>query len=455
MSRDTRLLIFILCIIGFAGWIVFPGAGKPWGRDQFVLGLELSGGTHLIYQIDMTNVKPADRDSVAAGIKGVVEQRVNVLGVTEPLVQTQKSGEDYNVILQLPKVSESDQAKKLATLPTLLEFREQDDTGNWIPAKGKINNEERALTSNYFKENTYVDLQSVGGVIVVFNWNDEGKILSREITGRLVGKPLGIYVGDEPMRGEDGHAIAPIVQSVIEESGQIEGLSPNDATTLSKLLNVGRIAAPLGVWQTEGGKRVFKVGRPLYEKNVSAVLGEQFIERSLLAGIIGLALVALFMVLYYRLPGLLAALALAVYVVVVMMIYKMIPVTLTLAGIAGFILSIGMAVDANVLIFERLKEELRDKKGLKTAIELGFNRAWSAIWDSNLTTLLACVILFLFGRSTVVGSPQVLGFATTLFIGVVLSLFSAIMVTKTFLRLASRTGLSKKLNLFGVASKDV
>lgn len=193
---------------------------------------------------------------------------------------------------------------------------------------------------------------------------------------------------------------------------------------------------------------------PLYESEVSATLGADFINKAVLAGAIGLGVVVLFMLLYYRLPGALASLALLVYVALVLAIFKLIPVTLTLAGLAGFILSIGMAVDANVLIFERLKEELRGGRTLKAAVETGFNRAWIAIRDSNISTFIICGILYWFG-SRIVDSPPVMGFAVTLAIGVAVSMFSAIVVTRTFLRFSTGRRAARNLTWFGVEARGV
>jgi preprotein translocase subunit SecD len=213
----------------------------------------------------------------------------------------------------------------------------------------------------------------------------------------------------------------------------------SDATRLSKQLNYGRLPVPLEI---------------IYDQTVSPILGADFIDMSLKAGLIGIVLIMLFMILYYRLPGLMASLALVFYGTLVLALFKLIPVTLTLAGIGGFVLSIGMAVDANVLIFERMKEELRAGRTLGAAIETGFNRAWTAIRDSNITTFIVCGILYWLGSSIVASAP-VMGFALTLFIGVAVSMFTAIIVTRTLLRLFVGTRLAQRTPLFSVhAGKD-
>jgi preprotein translocase subunit SecD len=209
----------------------------------------------------------------------------------------------------------------------------------------------------------------------------------------------------------------------------------NEATELSQLLNAGRIPLPL---------------TPIYDQTVSPILGAGFIDMSIKAGIIGIILVMLFMIFYYRLSGVLACLALIFYGSLVLAVFKLVPVTLTLAGLGGFILSIGMAVDANVLIFERMKEEIRGGRTLGAAIEAGFNRAWTAIRDSNVTTIIVCLILIWVGNSIVGGAP-VSGFAVALLIGVLVSMFSAIVVTRTLLRLFIGSRLARKTSLFSVS----
>jgi preprotein translocase subunit SecD len=300
---------------------------------------------------------------------------------------------------------------------------------------------DKVLNSSYFEENTFVTRDDFGEILLIFEWNEEGSQLSQQITSRLLGEPLGIFEGDEPLRGEDGQPIAPIIQAIITDRGQIEGLSVNEVTELSNQLNAGRLPVPLEI---------------IYEETVSPALGADFVELSAKAGIIGIVLVMLFMMLYYRLSGLVASLALIFYGVVILAIFKLIPVTLTLAGIGGFVLSIGMAVDANVLIFERMKEELQAGRTLGAATKAGFNRAWTAIRDSNVTTIIVCIILIWVGSQIVAGAP-VQGFGFTLLIGIAVSMFTAIIVTRTLLRLFVGSRIAKKTNLFSpyLGRKDV
>jgi preprotein translocase subunit SecD len=426
---NVYLLIFILVMFGFALWSVVPLNRDVFGRHGLRLGLDLAGGSYLVYQADLTGVEPGTENEIMDGVKGVVERRINALGITEPVVEIQKQEGVYSIAIQLPGIADIEKAKETVGLFTVLEFREQDAQGNWIPAIGTVDGQNLTLTSRYFKQNTYVTVSSTGGYLLIFEWDTTGAQLSKQITTRLLGKQLAIYLGDEPLRGADGQIIAPTVRAVIEDKGQIEGLSLADANELSKLLNAGRIPVPLGRWVNG----IFEPSVPLYERTVDATLGADSIHKSIMAAEIGIVVLLLFMILYYRLPGLVACLSLGIYGVVLLAIFKLVPVTLTLPGVAGFILSLGMAVDANVLIFERMKEELRGGRSLGAAVEAGFNRAWTAIRDSNITTFIACIVLFWLGGT--LGAFMVRGFALTLFIGVALSMFTAITVTRTFLRL--------------------
>ena len=444
MTGKNRLpLIIISIIFALALLVVLPINEGILGKRGIRLGLDLQGGTHLVYQADFSSIEPGTEAEALNGAIAVIENRVDVFGVTEPIVQ--RLGED-RIVVQLPGISEAEEAKERIGRTALLEFGELieeggearwvNELGEWKPATALVNGEEKALTSVFFKENTYVTRDDFGRLFLIFEWDEEGSKLSEEITGRLINKPLGIFEGDSALLGDEGIPIAPIVRGVITDRGQIEGLSFGEATELSRLLNAGRIPVPL---------------TPIYEQTVSPILGSDFIRMSVTAGLIGLILVLLFMMIYYRLPGVLASGALIFYVSVVLAIFKLIPVTLSLAGIGGFVLSIGMAVDANILIFERMKEELRLGRTLGAAIEAGFNRAWPAIRDSNITTFIVCGILYWLGSSIIASTP-VMGFALTLFLGVAISMFTAVVVTRTFLRIFAGTRLGQKTSLFRVYS---
>ncbi len=436
MTRRNGIALTIIAVI-FAlavSAIVFPLGGRAGGFDGMSLGLDLKGGLHLVFKADMSQVEPGQEASVIEGVISVIQNRVNPLGVSEPVIE--RLGSDQ-IIVQLPGTDISDEQKARIGTTALLEFREpvydaSNNIADWIPANGTASGQEKVLTSAYFKSNTFVNRDNLGNLLLVFEWDSEGSQLSEQVTSRLINKPLGIFENGEPLLGEDGKPVAPIVQAVIKDRGQIEGLSLNEATLLSKQLNAGRLPVPLSI---------------IYEQEVSPVAGADFVSLALKAGIIGLLLVMAFMIAYYKLSGVLASLSLLFYAAIVLAIFKLIPVTLTLAGIGGFVVSLGMAVDANVLIFERMKEEFKTGRTLGAAIEAGFNRAWSAIRDSNLTTLIAVIILFIVGSNIVAGAP-VKGFALTLGIGVLLSMFTAILVTRSLLRLFIRSPLAHRTSLF-------
>ena len=438
--RNTVTLMIILALFAFAiSTIVYP----LFGREAMRLGLDLQGGIHMVYRADLSNVEPGEEANILDGVIAVLNNRINPLGVTEPIIQ--KQGQD-RIVLELPGLSITDKEKERLSRVALLEFGElvsdeeeakwENELGRWKPTTAVIDGEEKELTSAYFKENTYVSRDNLGRILLVFEWDKEGSRLSEEITTRLINQPLGIFEGDNALLGDDGRPIAPFIRSAITDTGQIEGLSFNEADSLSKQLNAGRLPVPLEI---------------LYDQTVSPILGAGFIEMSVQAGMIGILIVMLFMIIYYRVPGFLASLALIFYGALVLALFKLIPVTLTLAGLGGFVLSIGMAVDANVLIFERMKEEFRTGRTLGAAIEAGFNRAWTAIRDGNVTTLIVCAVLYFLG-GTIVTSAPVQGFALTLGIGVVVSMFTAIMVTRTLLRLFVGTHLGQRTSLFSTYS---
>lgn len=398
-------------------------------RPGFKLGLDLVGGTHLLLQADMSKVSAADRPGALSGVIQVIERRINAYGVSEPVVQAQ--GDD-RVIVELPGVKDIEQAISLIGKTAQMDFREQvtDQSGNatWVIAKATgSDGQEHELTGQYFKRADVAFDPQTGAPEIQFQFNEEGAKLFEQITKRLLYKPLGIFL--------DNQAIStPTVQGVISNQGRITGrFSIDEARTLAIQMNAGALPVPVKVVE---------------QRDVDATLGSDSVRKSIIAGEIGFAVVVLFMVLYYRLPGVLASCALVIYSALTLAEFDLIPVTLTLAGIAGFILSIGMAVDANILIFERMREEMRSGKTLGAAIDAGFDRAWSSIRDSNISTLITCFILFWFGSNF--GASIVMGFAFTLGLGVITSMFSAITVTRTFLRMLTRTGLLTGSWLFGL-----
>ncbi|MBI4039253.1 protein translocase subunit SecD [Candidatus Daviesbacteria bacterium] len=380
------------------------------------LGLDLAGGVHMVLKADMSDIPQAARNQALQAVREVMERRVNLYGVSEPVVQTARVAEDYRIIVELPGVVDIAKASELVGQTAKLEFREVD-----LQATSSA-----GLVTEYYKKTNVggADLsraladfdQQTGQPQVSFELTGEGSKKFADLTRRIMDKPqqyrqLAIFLDDSLIE-------APVVQSVIEGSGRITG---NFTTDQTKRLAIQLTAGALPVSVSK-----------LSESVLSATLGQEAVTRSVIAGSIGLVLVAGFMLFFYGYYGLLADLALVIYAVLTLAIFKIIPVTLTLAGITGFILSIGMAVDANILIFERMKEEKRWGKNQATAVELGFKRAWSSIRDSNISTLITCAILYWFGTGVI------RGFALTLAIGVLVSMFTAVTVTKTFLRLTKK-----------------
>ncbi len=433
---NVYLFVFVLILFAFGLWALIPLDSERLGRQGLVLGLDLKGGSNLVYQADLSKKDPSQSDDEAMdGVLGKIERRVNAFGVTEPIIQRQ--GLD-RVLVQLPGEKNIEEAKRLIGQVAQLDFREQelDEAGKpvvdeqgipqWVKAKAVgSDDQEKELTGKYLKPNAKVVLDpQLNKPEVAFEWDSEGAVLFEQITKRNLNKPLGIFLDDQLIS-------APTVQAVIEERGVITGLNFEEARTLAIQLNSGSLDVPLTIIQ---------------EQTVDATLGSYSIQKSLIAAIVGIVMVVLFMVLYYRMSGFVAVCALVVYGVLLMTIFKLVPVTLTLPSVAAVVVSVGMAVDANVLIFERMKEELRAGRTLGAAVEQGFSRAWLAIRDSNITTFIACIVLYWFGNTF--GAFMVQGFALTLFIGVALSMFSAIAVSRVFLLLA--IGVVKSPKAYGV-----
>lgn len=540
MKRRNVWITFTLVLLlsAAAGYVSWPKApnlkiGNISRAFDLRLGLDLQGGTSLTYTADVSKLQTADQADAVNSARDVIEQRVNAYGVSEPVVQTNRVGSEYRIIVELAGVKDINEAIRLIGETPLLEFRKaaglpdeeakakadevlkkakakgadfaalakefSDDTGSALnggdldfqrkgifvpefdkaifddlkvgeitpePVKSQfgyhlikktdqreveengtkvvevrsshilIFSQEGSaqagnfvatdLTGKQLERATVVFNQQTGAPEVQLQFNSEGTKLFAELTKQNLGKVLAIYL--------DGQAISlPTVQSEITNGvAVINGsFTIADAKDLARRLNAGALPVPITL---------------VSQQNVGASLGQESIERSLVAGLIGLALVALFMIAYYRLPGLIAVFALIIYSAIVLAIFKLWPVTLTLAGIAGYVLSIGMAVDANILVFERTKEELRAGRPLGSAIDEGFKRAWLSIRDSNVSSLITCLILIWFGSSLIKG------FAITLAIGIVVSMFSALTVTRTLMNIGVTSWMTKHLWLFGASS---
>ena len=449
-------LLVILLLVAFSVYAIWPaepwhylpirkpsGAGIHLGdfkRQAFRLGLDLQGGTLIVLQADTTGLSADQQTQRMEQTKDIIDRRVNNIGVSEPEISIQG---DNRISVALPGLSPEDarnlvgKTAELIFAQQVLDATGQPVTGNppagdlagqgqvWQPIAIKgSDGQEHQLTGRYLKPDSSVTAQN-GLPAVAFSMTDEGAKYMGDATAALINKPMAMFLDNDFIS-------APNVQSQITDSGVITGVTAGEASTMVAQLNAGALPVPLTVVQ---------------QTNVDATLGRDSVQDSVHAGEVGIVLVMIFMIIYYRLPGVLASLALFVYTSAVLMLFKVIPVTLTLAGIAAFVLSVGMAVDANILIFERMKEELRAGRGLIASIETGFSRAWPSIRDSNVSTLATSVILYIFGDQF--GADLVKGFALTLFIGVIVSLFSAIFVTRTFLRTLVGTGVSRHLWLFG------
>lgn len=364
--------------------------------------MDLVGGSHLVYEVDLAGVASADRDSVLNGLRDVIERRVNLFGVSEPQVNISKSGEKSELIVELAGVKDVSQAINEIGATPMLEFREVEGEGTSTQFI-KTN-----LTGRYISGAQLTFDPNTNAPQVSITFNEEGGKIFEEMTGANVGKTIAIFL--------DGNLIeAPVVQQKITGGkAQITGrFTVDSARLLVERFNAGALPAPISL---------------INQQTVSPALGSNFLNKAIFAGLVGTLLIILFMLLYYRGLGFFAAAALLIYIAITLGIFKLIGVTMSLAGLAGFIITIGMAVDANILVFERIKEELKKGMSKAAAVHEGFRHAWPSIKDSNTSTIITAVILYFLTTSFVKG------FALTLLIGVVVSMFSAITTTRLLLK---------------------
>lgn len=450
-SKVTISVILLITIV--SAWLAIP---SDWlniagAKDKIYVhqGLDLQGGLQVVLEARPPEGQSVSRDELV-GTRDTIQRRVGGLGVSEPLIQTRGSNQ---IVVELPGVNDPQQAVDLLKQTALLEII--DPQGEFLTVGSKVNTslgsadefganatpgadgtpgatpeaspeatpgavagtDQQATGPTYTTIVSGADLadafptqDQVGSLVVGFRLKPEAASKFYDYTSSHVGQPMSIVVDKTVIN-------TATIRDAISNEGVINGLSSQEVTNLVLQLKSGALSVPLEVVQS---------------RTIGPSLGQDSIDKSIIAGIVGLGLVALMMILYYRLPGLLSVFALLIYTSIVFALFKLIPVTLTLAGIAGFILSIGMAVDANVLIFARLKDELRLGRPIPAAIEAGFDHAWPSIRDSNVSTMITCAILFWFGRYT--GASIIQGFALTLFIGVVVSMFTAIVVTRNMMR---------------------
>ena len=447
MRNQLVYVFLILCLFAVSLFVALPidhplwleeglAPGVDTQRDirELTLGLDLKGGTQVLLEAEISEDQPLPEDALNSA-KIIVEQRVNGLGLAEPTVQLQG---ERRMIVELPGVKNPDQAIETIRSTGQLEFVNlgglpvrPDDFINTTNRPNAVTALQEAILAGEaapqsipFPDETFETIMTGDILQAVVATQDEYTFwqiqfdLKSESSGDFfnytrdnIGEVLAIIL--------DGRVLStPVINAAINDNGVITGdFSQEEAESLAIQMRYGALPIPLEVVDV---------------RTIGASLGQDSIDRSLQAGIVGGILVLLFMVLLYRLPGFLATIALAIYVTLNIAMYKLMPVTLTLPGIAGFILSIGMAVDANILIFERMKEELRNGRSLRLAVETGFSRAWPAIRDGNLSTLISCGVLYWFGNNF--GASVVKGFAITLSVGVLLSMFTAVFVTRTFMR---------------------
>jgi protein-export membrane protein SecD len=447
-TRITALLILLLGV--GVGFFVYKSeianrkleptqAATGVAKFPFRLGLDLSGGTHLVYHADVSKVEQSQIQDRMDALRNVIERRVNSFGVSEPIIQVQNGGfsnaGEERLIVDLPGVTNVSEAVDRIGKTPFLEFKVENPDKN-APQTATVGKDgvlnitppelyiATDLTGRYLEKATLEFDQTTGAPTISLQFDAEGSKLFEDITRANVGKTVAIYLDGAPIQ-------TPVVNEAITGGkAQITGsYTPQEAKEIVGLLNSGALPVPINLISTQ---------------TIGPSLGEQATTAGVKAAIIGFLAIALFLVIWYRLPGVVAVLALGMYVTIMLSIFKIAHVTLTAAGIAGFIISIGIAVDANVLIFERIKEELRSGRTIPESIKNGFSRAWFSIRDSNSSSMITAVILFWFGTTLIKG------FALTFLLGVLVSMISAISITRLFLATLNIKHTNKFTNfLFG------
>ena len=402
----TRIFAVVLIIFGgLLGYFVYTSESDD-SRFPFKFGLDLAGGSHLIYQADISKVDQSEVKGAMTSLREVVERRVNIFGVSEPIVQTEETlSGDHRLVVELPGVTDLNEATQIIGKTPSLEFRLQatDAEGDLFYTDTGISGRLVSRAQLNFSDGH----TGISEPIVTLHFNNEGAELFEAITRNNVGEILAIFLDETPIS-------TPVIQEAIPGGvATISGnFTPEEARELVRDLNFGALPLPISL---------------LSSSSIGPSLGSETLKAGVVAGISGLIIVGIFMIVWYRLPGIVSVVALSIYGSVILSLFKVMPVTLTAAGLAAFILSIGMAVDANVLIFERMKEELKAGKSLDDAIRNGFKRAWPSIRDSNLSSLISAAVLFWFGTALIKG------FALVFALGIIISMLSAITVSRTLL----------------------
>lgn len=427
MLKQRAKAVYVLIFAVLVGYFVYS-TNNPASQYAFKLGLDLSGGAHLVYIADVSKLdKDQINDSMIA-LRDDVERRINVFGVSEPLVQTEISsfseeGSQYKLIVELPGITDTKQAQAVIGATPNLQFKlakatDLDSFRENISKAGTTTVADMVRLNSMFKE-TGLDGGSIQRASLGFDqttnqpnvlltFSSEGRDLFAKITKENTGDYLGIFLDESLIE-------APIIRDEIP-NGQAQisgGFTVPAAQTLVRNINFGALPVPISL---------------LSEQTIGPTLGEQAVNGGIWSGIMSFIIIAVFLIVWYRLPGFIATVALAVYAIIMLALFKTIPVVLTAAGIAGFIITIGMAVDANILIFERMKEEMKKGRGISDAMHEGFSRAWPSIRDSNISSIITGLILFNFGSTSVVT-----GFALVFIIGVIVSMFTAITASRLML----------------------
>jgi preprotein translocase subunit SecD len=459
------MLVLIVLLTLVASWVVYPeDVLDPFNWKQNIeirQGLDLQGGLQVLLEARPAQGQSVNSD-VLAGTRDTIERRVSGLGVSEPIIQTRGNNQ---ISVELPGVSDPDEAEQILKQTALLEIVSSGSTplsvgqvitttlggpadisagasatpgtpgASATPVASASPSPSGPVFTTIIQgkdlADAYPTTNQIGNIVVGFELKGDAASDFYSFTSSNIGQYMSVVVDKTVIN-------TATINGAISSQGIIEGMTSEEVNRLVVQLKSGALEVPLEVVQ----RRV-----------VGPTLGQDSIDKSIQAGIIGLSLVGLFMILYYRLPGFLSVIALILYALFSLALFKVIGVVLTLAGIAGFILSIGMAVDANVLIFARMKEELRLNRTLSAAIEAGFDHAWPSIRDSNISTMISCGILYWFGRY--VGASIIQGFALTLFLGVAVSMFTAVTVSRTFLRLMVDTGVARHPRWYGTDVKTV
>ncbi|HEX7017912.1 MAG TPA: protein translocase subunit SecD [Patescibacteria group bacterium] len=440
MSTSYYRLFFIVLLTAVAAAIALPKElpikfewrqfkidrviGSP-GNFELKQGLDIQGGMQVVLAADMSEIPVEDRERALESAREIMLRRVDLFGISEPVVQTSQQGDQHRIIVELPGIDDPAQALQLLGTTAQLSFRLQSQETSPEATESAMaffnSFQEVGIGGDQLRRATVQFDPQTGEPVIGLEFNEEGTEKFAQVTTDHTGETLAIFLDDFPVT-------MPVIQTpILNGQAQISGgFTVEQAQQLAIQLNAGALPVPIEV---------------IEQRTIGASLGQESVRDSLRAGVIGIGLVMTFMIAYYGLKGFLASLALVVYAVLTVATYKILGVTLTLPGLAGLLLSIGMAVDANILIFERMKEELLLDKPFERAMELGFGRAWDSIKDANIATIMTALVLINpLDFSFLNTSGLVRGFGVTLLIGVLISLFTGVVVTRTFMRIFLASG---------------